>query len=160
MKKAITAITIFILATLLISGCLGIKAPLVSRPEAPAILIDYQRTGGIANLNDRLVIFTNGAGLISGKNVNREISFNQSDLKRIDELFSNAHFSQFEPSYTSRRGGADLIKYTLSYNNMTVTTEDAAIPPELQPVVDAMNQIMTDKIAHEQTVQFPGNITE
>jgi hypothetical protein len=43
---------------------------------------------------------------------------------------------------------------------MTVTTEDAAIPPELQPVIDAMNQIMTDNLAHKQAVQFLGNITE
>jgi hypothetical protein len=160
MKKLIAAFTILILTTVLIGGCLGIKAPQVSRPKAPAILIDYQRTGGIANLNDRLVIFTNGAGLISGKNVNQEISFNQTDLKRIDDLFLKAHFSQFEPSYTSRRGGADLIKYTLSYNNMTVTTEDTAIPPQLQPVIDAMNQIIGNNMAHEQAVQFPGNITE
>jgi hypothetical protein len=160
MKKLIASFTIFILTTVLIGGCLGIKAPQVSRPEAPAILIDYQRTGGIANLNDRLVIFTNGAGLISGKNVNREISFNQTDLKRIDELFLNAHFSQFEPSYTSRRGGADLIKYTLSYNNMTVSTEDTAIPPQLQPLIDAMNQIIGNNITQEPAVQFLGNITE
>jgi hypothetical protein len=160
MKKLIATFSIFILGMVLMGGCLGIKAPLVSRPEAPALLIDYQRTGGIANLNDRLVIFTNGAGLISGKNVNQEIAFNKTDLKRIDELFLNAHFSQFEPSYTSRRGGADLIKYTLSYNNMTVTTEDTAIPPQMQPVIDAMNQIISNNIAREPAVQFPSNITE
>ena len=108
MKKMIAAFTIFILAIVLTGGCLGIKAPLVSRPEAPAILIDYQRTGGIANLNDRLVIFTNGAGLISGKNVNREISFNQTDLKRIDEIFLNAHFSSMNRVIPHVEGGQSL----------------------------------------------------
>ena len=43
---------------------------------------------------------------------------------------------------------------------MTVTTEDTAIPPQLQPVIDAMNQIMGNNIAPEQTVQFLGNITK
>jgi hypothetical protein len=148
-----------ILAAVLMGGCLGIKAPPVSRPEAPAILVDYQKTGGIAGLDDRLVIFTNGAGLLSGKNVNREISFNRSELARIDEIFSNAGFSQLEPSYTSRRGGADLIRYSITYKNMTVTTEDTAIPPSLEPVIDEMNRLTDNNLVQQNTVKVLRNFT-
>jgi hypothetical protein len=159
MKKWIIVLTAGILTAVLLGGCLGIKAPPVSRPEAPAILVDYQKTGGIAGLDNRLVIFTNGAGLISGKNVNREISFNQSELKRIDEIFSSVRFSQLEPSYTSRRGGADLIKYAISYRNLTVTTEDTAIPPPLQPAIDEMNRIMDSNLVQQKSVNVMGNFT-
>ena len=141
------------------SGCLGIKAPAVSHPETPAVLVDYQKTGGIAGMDSRLVIFTNGAGLIFGKNVNREISFNQSELNQIDEIFLRARFSDLEPSYTSRHEGADLIRYSISYKNMTVTTEDTAIPSSLQPVIDEMNGIMERNLLQQKSVNVIGNFT-
>jgi hypothetical protein len=159
MNRWIIVVTAFILAAVITGGCLGIKAPPVTRAEAPAILVDYQKTGGLADLNNRLVIFTNGAGLIYGKNINREISFNQTELNRINGIFSSARFSQLEPSYTSRRGGPDLIKYTISYKNMTVVTEDTAIPQQLQPVIDELNLMMDNNLMQEQGVRIMGNFT-
>jgi len=151
--------TACVVGAVLMGGCLGIKAPPVSGTEAPAILLDYQKVGGIADLDNRLVIFTNGAGLISGKNVNREISFNRSELARIDEIFSTAGFSQLEPSYTSRRGGADLIRYSITYKNMTVTTEDTAIPLSLEPVIDEMNRLLDSNLAQQKSVNVLRNFT-
>jgi len=160
MERRIIILTAFILAAGLMCGCLGIKASPVSRDEAPAILVDYQKSGGIAGLDNRLVIFTNGAGLISGKNVNREISFDQSELSRIDEIFSSSGFSQLEPSYTSRRGGTDLIKYSIRYKNITVTTEDTAIPSPLQPVIEEMNHVMDSNLVMQQkSINVIGNFT-
>lgn len=148
-----------ILAVALLSGCLGIKAPPVSRPVIPAVYVDYQRTGGIAGLNDRLVIFDNGAGLVSGRNINKEITLNQSELDAISRNFNTARFPSLEPSYTSRGGGADLIQYTITFGNKTVTTEDSAIPPRLQPVIDELNQVLRRGLASEPATGFPGNLT-
>jgi len=159
MKSQSILLTTVIFTALLMSGCLGIKPLAVSHPESPAIFVDYQKSGGIAGLDNRLVIFTNGAGLISGKNVNRELSFNQSELRHLDELFSRAGFSELEPSYTSRHGGADLIRYSISFRNMTVTTEDTAIPPSLQPVIDELNGIMDRNLAPQKSISVIGNLT-
>jgi hypothetical protein len=130
------------IAAVVLSGCLGVKTPSISRSAPPSILVDYQRTGGFAGLNDRVVIFDNGVAVISSRTINTEISLNQSELERIGNLFSESKFPSLEGNYTSRRGAADLLQYRISYHGKTVNTEDTAIPPSLQPVIEEMNQIL------------------
>lgn len=129
-----------LLAAVVLSGCLAKTAP-VSNPIPPAILVDYQRAGGIAGLEDRLVIFDNGVTVISRKTVSTEIVLNQSDLERVSRIFNGAQFSMLQGNYSARRGTADYFRYSISYHNKTVIVEDSAIPPSLQPVIDEMNRI-------------------
>jgi len=142
MRKIITVCVILLFSAGVLSGCLGVKSPPVSRPTPPAIFVDYHRTGGIAGLDDRLVIFDNGVAVISSKTISREIALNQTDLDRITGIFTEAQFSMLSGNYTARRGGADYIKYTISYHSKTVVTEDSAIPPSLQPVINELNRIL------------------
>jgi hypothetical protein len=132
---------VLIVAALVVSGCFGVKTPPVSRPAAPTLFVDYQRSGGIAGLNDRLVIFDNGVTLVSSRTTSREIRLNQSDLDQISALFETAQFSTLEGNYTSRRGGADFMQYSISYKGKTVNTEDTAIPSSLEPVIREMDLI-------------------
>jgi hypothetical protein len=125
------------------AGCLGSKTPPVSRPQAPAVLVDYYRTGGFAGFDDRLVIFDNGAAVVSGKMVNQEIEINKTDLDRIITLFNQSQFPMLERNYSARPGSADLIQYTISYHNKTVNVEDTVIPPSLEPVINELNRILT-----------------
>lgn len=128
---------------ILLSGCLGAKSPSLISSAPPGVFVDYQRTGGIAGVNDRVVIFDNGITVISGRTVNTEITFNQTELERIGILFSENKFSALEGNYTSRRSGADLMQYRISYHGKTVQTEDTATPPTLQPIIEEMNRILT-----------------
>lgn len=153
MKKWLVISGLFIVALMLVSGCLGSKTPPVSRPPAPAVLVDYYRTGGFAGFNDRLVVFDNGIAVVSGKDVNREIELNQSDIDRINMIFNTSQFSMLEGNYSARRGSADLIKYSISYHSKTVNAEDSAFPPSLQPVIDELNRIMSLSSTLEQTPQ-------
>jgi hypothetical protein len=151
---------ILIVALVVVSGCLGSKTPPVSRPPAPAVLVDYYRTGGIAGFNDRLVIFDNGIAVVSSKTVNQEIEINKTDIERIVALFDQSQFPMFEGNYSARQGSADLIKYTISYHGKTVNAEDSVIPPSLQPVIDELNRILTMTASLKQTssqvVNMPG----
>jgi hypothetical protein len=140
-----------IVAVLMLTGCLGIKTPLVSRPIAPALFVDFQRTGGIAGVNDRLVIFDNGVTLVSSGTSSREILLNQSDLERISAVFDAAQFPMLEGNYTSRRG-ADLMQYSITYQGRTVNTEDTAIPPSLAPVIEEMNRVLRNGLNNGQTL--------
>jgi hypothetical protein len=133
---------VVLLTAVAIAGCLGIKTPSVSRPIPPAIFVDYQRSGGIAGLDDRLVIFDNGVAVISRKTVSKEIALNKSDLERITGIFNEAQFSMLQGNYTTRHGTADYFRYTISYHSKTVNAEDSAIHPSLQPVIDEMNRIV------------------
>jgi hypothetical protein len=142
----------------MVSGCLGSRAPPLSRPQAPAVLVDYYRTGGIAGIQDRLVIFDNGVAVVSSRTDNHEIELNKTDIDRIILLFDQGRFSLLEGNYSGRHGSADLIKYTISYHGKTVSAEDTAIPPSIQPVIDELNRIIRMSATLEETTQPSKNI--
>ncbi len=157
-KKWWVIFVILIIALVLTAGCLGSKTPPVSRPPAPAVLVDYYRTGGIAGFDDRLVIFDNGVAVVSSKTVNQEIEINQTEIDRIVTLFNQSQFSMLEANYSARPGNADLIKYTVSYHSKTVIAEDSVVPPSLQPVIDELNRILTMAAGLKQTSGMGANI--
>jgi hypothetical protein len=133
---------LFIITAVMVTGCIGTKTTPEPNPKVPAILVDYYRTGGIAGFNDRLVIFDNGIALVSSRTTNSEVDLNQTDIDGIIILFNQAQFSTLERNYSARHGSADLIKYSISYENKTVNTEDTAIPPSLKPVIAELNRIV------------------
>jgi hypothetical protein len=144
---------IVLLCTLVITatcGCLGGKTTPESATPPPGVLVDYHRTGGIAGFDDRLVIFDNGAAVVSSRLVNREITLNQTDLDRIMTSFTTAQFSMLEGNYSARHDSADLIQYSITYRGKQVNSEDSATPPSLQPVIDELNRIIRSGGAFEQ----------
>jgi len=158
MKKLLGVSVVLMIAFVVLSGCLGSKTPTVSHPSVPAVLVDYYRTGGIAGFNDRLVIFDNGVAVVSGKTINQEIEINMTDIDRIVVLFNQSRFLTLEQSYSARPGSADLIQYTISYQNKTVNAEDTAIPPALQPVIDELNRILTLSASTNQSPPVQANL--
>ncbi len=114
----------------------------MSSPTPPAVFVDYQRTGGIAGVDDRLVIFDNGVSVLSRKTVSTEITLNKSELERITGIFNDSQFYLLQGNYSARRGAADYFRYTISYHGKTVNAEDSAIPPSLQTLIDEMNRII------------------
>ncbi|MCX6684405.1 MAG: hypothetical protein NTZ37_06745 [Methanoregula sp.] len=142
----------------MVSGCLGSKTTSGSNPQVPAVLVDYYRTGGIAGFNDRLVIFDNGIALVSSKTTNSEIELNQTDIDSIIMLFDHAQFSHLEGNYSARPGSVDLIKYSISYENKTVNTEDTAMPPSLKPVIAELNRIVGMGTRNEQSSLLAANL--
>jgi hypothetical protein len=148
--------TVLVVTALVVTGCLGGKNPAVPDPGNPALFVDYQRSGGIAGVNDRLVIFDNGVGLVSSRTASREILFNQSDLEGISAVFEAAQFSALEGNFTSLRGGADLMQYSIRYQGRRVNTEDTAIPPSLEPVIQEMDRIVSTTLNNRQAdLQLP-----
>jgi len=129
-----------VVVAVLLSGCIGQKTQTVPEP-APSVFVEYQRTGGIAGMEAHLVIFDNGAGVISGRSANTDIVLNKTAIDRISALLNDAQFSMLQTNYPAPRGGADLVKYSISYRGKTVTVEDTAIPPAIQPVLDELNRI-------------------
>ena len=147
---------VLVIAAVVLTGCIGVKTLPVPRPETPSLFVDYQRTGGIAGVNDRLVIFDNGVTLVSSRTTSRELLLTQSDLEEISAVFDAAQFPMLEGNYTSRRGGADFMQYSISYQGRTVNTEDTAIPPSLEPVIREMDRILSTGLSSGQTdLQLP-----
>lgn len=141
---------VLVVTAVVLTGCSGTKTLPVPNPAEPTLFADYQRTGGIAGVNDRLVIFDNGVALVSSRTTSREIQLNLSDLERISAVFEAAKFTTLEGNYTSLRGGADFMQYSISYRGKTVNTEDTAIPPTLEPVIEEMNRILSTGLSSGQ----------
>lgn len=135
-----------VVAAIVLAGCLGMKTPPVPEPATPTLFIDYQRTGGIAGVDDRLVIFDNGVTLVKSRTATREILLNQSDMEQLSAIFDAGQFAKLEGNYTSPRGGADLLQYSIRYRGKTVNTEDTAIPPSLEPVIRELDRIIQSNL--------------
>jgi len=129
------------------AGCIGVKTPPVSRPAAPAVFLDYHRTGGIAGFDDRLVVFDTGAAIVSTKTVNTEIVLNTSEKEAIADLFAKAQFPQLQENYPARFTGADLLHYSISYQSKTISLDEAAYPSSVQPVIDELDRIIAKAAA-------------
>lgn len=156
--KCIAAFFVVILLAVALSGCVWVKTPPVPSPAPPSVFVDYKRAGGIAGLDDRLVIFDNGVAVISRKTVSTEITLNQSELERITGIFNEAQFSMLQGNYTARRGVTDYFRYTISYQSKTVIAEDSAIPPSLQAVIAEMNRIINIADSGERIVRQFSNL--
>ena len=156
MKSWACICAVLMVTAIVLTACLGVKNPPVPGPATPTLFVDYQRTGGIAGVSDRMVIFDNGVMLVSSRTTSREILLNQSDLEQISAVFEAAQFPTLEGNYTSRRGGADLIQYSISFQGKTVNTEDTAIPLSLQPVINEMDRILSNGLKSGQAdLQLP-----
>lgn len=77
-RNGIVPLLIVVVVVLAICGCLGTKTPVSSGQAPPALLVDYHRTGGFAGVDDHLLLFDNGAGLISTRSVSREFQLNRT----------------------------------------------------------------------------------
>ncbi len=137
---------VLVVAAIVLTGCLGMKTPPVPDHAAPILFVDYQRTGGVAGVDDRLVIFDNGVTLVKSRTATREILLNQSDLEQLSAVFDAGQFAKLEGNYTSPRGGADLLQYSISYQGRTIITEDSALPPSLEPVIRELDRIILDNL--------------
>ena len=135
------------------AGCLGTKIPEPATTVPPSVLVDYHRTGGIAGVDDRLVVFDNGVAVISGRSGSTELLLNQTDLALISVLFNQSQFPQLQAQYSAPRGSADLMTYTISYHGKTVTAEESAMPPSLLPVIADLNQIIRSAVV--QRTSYP-----
>lgn len=137
--------SLLIVIVLAAAGCLGTEAPASPGETPPALLIDYHRSGGFAGVDDHLVLFDNGAGLVSTRSITREFQVTRAELHRLDLIFREAGFDSLQDTYTPSAGGADFMTYRITFGNKTVVTEDTVIPFTLQPVIRELNAIITSR---------------
>ena len=103
-------------------------------------LIEYERSGGIAGLRDRLVIQEDGSAVVARRETRREIAVGDAALLRLLDALQQAQFAVLPPD--SRAEGRDLMTYRIVYRGHVVRAMDAAVPPPLQPVLRLLNEIL------------------
>ena len=139
----------FVLLILLVGGCLesDTHTPNSGTPAARSVLVNYQVTGGIVGYKDQLTIYDDGHADLQRKNVGREFTLDSGQVTALKDLLNKADFPGLKGEYLNINGGADLIKYSITYQvndkKYTVITEDTAVPDALQPVLTKMNQLIS-----------------
>ena len=157
LKIWIPACFVCLVAAAIVACCISTQETQALPGTPPAVLVDYHRVGGIPGYDDRLVIFDNGAAIVSSRMASHEIRLNQTDLDQISSIFTNAQFSMLESNYTAQLG-TDLVHYIITYRGKTVNTEDSATPPQLQQVIDVLNRIIATGDGLTQQVNPLGNV--
>ena len=107
--------------------------------------IEYRRSGGFAGLDDHLVIERNWGAILTRKSERYKFALDSATINRLQTLFEDAGFSKLRREYLPSHRGSDLFEYAVTYEGHTVRTMDGAVPPSLQPVLEALNHIVENQ---------------
>ncbi|MEN6610350.1 MAG: hypothetical protein ABFC24_05870 [Methanoregulaceae archaeon] len=136
-------LTIVLIAGLLATaGCTESRTVAPGNATAPDILIEYHRTGGLAGVDDHLVIFDTGDATLLTRSKSASFRLKGTELENLDTLFAKASFPNLSVNYTARFSGYDYYTYVITYRGKTVTTRDTVIPRDLQPAITELNAIV------------------
>ena len=106
------------------------------------VMLEYQRTGGIAGLDDRLVIQADGKAILTRKDEHSEFELTSRQISTLKQQLEESEFRSLKGIYKPETQGRDLFEYELTYRGHTVRASDGAIPEALRPVLDSLNAIV------------------
>jgi hypothetical protein len=131
-------------ALVFFAGCATDSPGPVNSHTAPAVVVQYARSGGIAAFDDRLVIFDNGQAVYSRGNKTGEFTISADQLSELQRLLENADFPSLAPSYPAPSPGADYFQYSITYREKTVSTETGGVPDTLLAVFGRLDALLAD----------------
>lgn len=138
--------TILILIILLFfAGCSNETPQNPEVPQPPGVLVDYQRTGGIAGVSDHTVVFSDGQVVYSTREGSGAFILSPGDLDILRGLIRDADIPSLKDSYPAPQQGADYFTYTLVVGNRMITTETTGIPESLSPVITTLDGLISNK---------------
>jgi hypothetical protein len=140
-----TSVFVILVCIILAAGCSTPPAPAGEKPPPQNILVEYNRSGGIAGFDDRMVVFEKGDVVYSRRPPDKPGAFNLSpdELAELGEILERADFPSLAPDYPAATPGADYFSYEITYKGRTVTTETGGVPPELVPVIMRLDSLLT-----------------
>jgi hypothetical protein len=136
MKRYISLIA---LSAILLVGLAACRPAATNSP-----LIEYHRTGGIAGLDERLVINSDGSAQIVQRGGESSYTLTRAEVDRLIALFSQAGFAKLKKEYLPAGHGADLFDYVVKYRGQSVHTQDTAVPAQVQAILEALNTIIRE----------------
>jgi len=106
------------------------------------VLITYRRSGGIAGVNDELVIYSNHQAILVRRTGRAEFTLDADQVARLVQQFEEANFVSLDREYLPQNTCCDLYEYVVTYEGHTVRTMDTAIPEPLEPLLRTLNEII------------------
>ncbi|WP_432827867.1 hypothetical protein [Dactylosporangium sp. CA-092794] len=105
-------------------------------------LVTFNRTGGLAGVNDTLVVRPDGSYTIQTKQGSKNGTLSAGELAALKTALSSTDFNKM-PSVNDNGAVADGYTYTITYSGRQITAKDGAIPPALQPVISALGAFLS-----------------
>jgi hypothetical protein len=133
---SVRTLVFFSIAVCSVAGCASVSS------QAPT-LVEYQRSGGIAGRDDRLVVHTDGTARLSRRGAVADFTVGRDTLAQLRSILQTIGFEGLRTEYLPPRQGADLFEYVVVYDKHQVRTMDTAVPPELQPLIQLLNGLLT-----------------
>jgi hypothetical protein len=124
------------------SGCTDDSGPAGPVTEAPALLVDYSRTGGIAGFSDRLVIYSDGEAVYQTRQGSGAFKLGAEEMERLHGLLRDAEAAGLNGTYPAQSPGADYFSYLLVFGNQTIMTETTGVPEDLVPFLTFLDEIL------------------
>jgi hypothetical protein len=118
-----------------ITGCATVNS------QAPA-LVEYERSGGIAGRQDRLVVHVDGSARRYRRGAPTTFTVSGDTLTQLRQLLQGIRFDTLRAEYLPPRPGADLFEYVVVYAKRSIRTMDTAVPPELQPLIQLLSDLV------------------
>lgn len=106
------------------------------------VIVEFKKMGGLAGLQEQMLISNNGHGILSGTpNADPNgFDLDADSMSNLKKVLSEAGFDQFA-GQTFPCEGRDMIEYTVTYNGDTVAMCEDRVPEQLRAAVDLLNQI-------------------
>ena len=135
-------VSMVFLVLILTAGCSSPPDRSGEKPPPPEILVDYQRTGGIAGLNDHMVVFDTGDVVYVRNTGSGTFTLAKSSLDELGGVLERANIIYLAPDYPAEQPGADYFYYSITYDGKTVTAQTGGEPPELVPVIMCLDSLL------------------
>ncbi|HJV09217.1 MAG TPA: hypothetical protein VJ653_06030 [Acidimicrobiales bacterium] len=113
-------------------------------PPAPSTpLVVLLRYGGIAGSNDRVTVDALGvATVLSDRSPNASTrTLSSGDLATLRTALQRAEIATLQRNYLDPRA-RDAYQYDVTYQGVTVTTDEGVIPDKLRPVVEQLTKLI------------------
>jgi len=135
-----------IVAIMAVGGCSLSPTSPVSESEnitlPPDLLLEYRRIGGIAGLDDQLLITNSGVITLTRKGQSFSGQLDGAQMQNLHAILAAAHFADLNAEYLPARQGADYLEHVIMYEGHSVKTFDTATPAMLQPLLALLSEII------------------
>lgn len=74
-----------------------------------------------------------------------EFTLDRETVARLRALCEAAGFTRLRDEYVPPGSGADLLEHVVTYRGRTVRAVDGAVPAELQPLLEALAQVIESR---------------
>jgi hypothetical protein len=133
--RRLLALAAMAAATLLLGGTASART-----------LIEADRTGGFAGVDDHLVVRVGGGGTYTDRD-GKHYALRPATTRDARRVLRESNFASLKRSYRPLRGVADAFEYRITYRGHTVTYVDGArgVPQRLQRILSELSGLMSGR---------------